>query len=169
MNLLFILAGLLAIAGAIGVILAKQPVHQVLATILNFIGLAALYLSLQGEFMAVIQLIVYGGAVMILFLFVIALLTARKDPMERDQGKLPGQKAAGYAVGGAVLLMLAIAGFTGMDATKTVAEVDPNVYGSVKQFGEVLLTVHVLPFELTAFILMVAVIGVVILVGRQKA
>lgn len=168
MNLaVFIVAGLIAIAGALGVILARYPVHQVLATVLTFIGLAVLYLSLSAEFMAVIQMIVYGGAVMILFLFVIALLTARKDPMERDQSLLSPQRLVGYALGGAVLLMLALVGLVGKAGGSFAAITE--TFGGVKGFGAELLTVHVLPFELTAFILMVAVIGVVILVGRQKA
>lgn len=169
MSLLFIVAGLLCITGALGVILAKQPVHQVLATVLNFIGLAVLYMSLSGEFMALIQMIVYGGAVMILFLFVIALLTARKDPMEREQSKLSGQAIAGYAIGGAVMLMLVLVAIVGKGSEKAVAAVDADAWGTVKHFGQELLINHVLPFELTAFVLMVAVIGVVILVGRQKA
>ncbi len=168
MNLaVFVIAGLIALAGALGVVVARYPVHQVLATVLNFIGLAVLYLSLSAEFMAVIQLIVYGGAVMILFLFVIALLTARKDPIERDQSLVSPHRIAGYAVGGAVLLMLALVGLVGK-ASGSFASISES-FGSVKNFGAELLTVHVLPFELTAFILMVAVIGVVILVGRQKA
>lgn len=166
--LLFIVAGLLCVAGALGVILAKQPVHQVLATILNFIGLAALYMSLSAEFMALIQMIVYGGAVMVLFLFVIALLTARKDPMERDHGKLTGQVVAGWAIGGGIALMLLVVGLVGKVPQK-LAEVDFNTFGTVKAFGHELLTTNLLPFELTAFVLMVAVIGVVIMVGRQKA
>lgn len=167
--LLFIVAGLMCIAGALGVILAKQPVHQVLSTVFNFIGLAALYLSLSAEFMAVIQMIVYGGAVMILFLFVIALLTARKDPMERDAGKLTGQYVAGWAMGGAIALMLAVVALVGKAADKPLADVKFDQFGTVYEFGKQLLTTNVLAFELTAFVLMAAVIGVVILVGRQKA
>lgn len=170
MNLiLFIAAGLMCIAGALGVILAKQPVHQVLATVFNFVGLAALYVSLSAEFMAVIQMIVYGGAVMILFLFVIALITTRKDPMERDAGQLNGQWVTGWSVGGAVGLMLAVVGLVGKGADKPLANVDFAKFGTVADFGAALLKTHVLAFELTAFVLMVAVIGVVILVGRQKA
>ncbi|HEY8346376.1 MAG TPA: NADH-quinone oxidoreductase subunit J [Symbiobacteriaceae bacterium] len=168
MNPVFVVAGIIAIAGALGVLLAKHPVHQVVATLANFIGLAALYLSLSSEFMAVIQLIIYGGAVLILFLFVIALLTARRDPVERDEDQLPGQKVAGYAVGGAVLLMLALVGAMRSISPGEVAAIEPD-FGSVARFGYELLTTHLLPFELLAFILMVAVVGVVILVGRQKA
>ncbi|HWI62129.1 MAG TPA: NADH-quinone oxidoreductase subunit J [Symbiobacteriaceae bacterium] len=167
--LLFIVAGLMCVAGALGVILAKQPVHQVLSTVFNFIGLAALFLSLSAEFMAVIQMIVYGGAVMILFLFVIALLTAKKDPMERDAGKLSGQAIAGWSIGGAMLLMLAVVGLVGKATDKAMPDVNFEQFGTVYAFGKELLTTHVLAFELTAFVLMTAVIGVVILVGRQKA
>ncbi|HYF95451.1 MAG TPA: NADH-quinone oxidoreductase subunit J [Symbiobacteriaceae bacterium] len=167
--LLFIAAGLMCVAGALGVVLAKQPVHQVLATVFNFLGLAILFLSLSAEFMAVIQMIVYGGAVMILFLFVIALLTARKDPMERDAGKLTGQYVAGWSIGGAVALMLAVVGLVGKASDKAMPAVDFEKFGTVYTFGRELLTTHVLAFEVVAFVLMVAVIGVVILVGRQKA
>lgn len=168
MNLLFIIAGLMAIAGIVGVIFARQAVHQVLATVLNFLGLAALYLSLQSEFLAVIQLIVYGGAVMILFLFVIALLSARKNPVEKDAGKLTLPAILGFSFGGALLLMLAIVGLFGKEGARGFGQVAAD-FGSTQQFGYQLLTTFVLPFELLAFILMVAVIGVVILVGRQKA
>jgi NADH-quinone oxidoreductase subunit J len=168
MNLLFIVAGLMAIAGVLGVILAKQPVHQVLATVFSFIGLAALYLSLQNEFLAVIQLIVYGGAVMILFLFVIALLSARKDPVEKDAGRLTRPAILGFSFGGALLLLLAVVGLFGQEGGRAWPQV-AGEFGQVKEFGHQLLTTYVLPFEVLAFILMVAVIGVMILVGRQKA
>ena len=168
MNLLFIIAGLMAIAGTVGVILARQPVHQVLATVFSFLGLAALYLSLQAEFLAVIQLVVYGGAVMILFLFVIALLSARKDPVEKNVGKMTLSKILGFSFGGALLVLLTIVALFGKEGTKGFSPVSAD-YGSTQTFGYELLTTHVLPFELLAFILMVAVIGVVILVGRQRA
>lgn len=166
--IVYAIAGLLAVAGALGLILAKQPVHQVISTVLNFLGLAVLYLSLSGEFMAVIQMIVYSGAVMILFLFVITLLTARKDPVEREANGRSAQVIAGWALGGAIALLLATTALVGKGAAKPVVAVADN-FGTVKEFGHQLLTVHVLPFELTAFVLMVAVIGVIILVGRQKA
>ncbi len=168
MNVLFLIAGLMAIAGVIGLILAKQAVHQVLATVLNMIGLAALYLSLQNEFLAVIQMIVYGGAIMILFLFVIALLSARKDPVEKDAGKLTLSSILGFSFGGALLLMLGVVAVFGKEGAAAFGKVAED-FGQVQPFGYELLTTYVLPFELLAFILMVAVIGVVILVGRQKA
>ena len=168
MNALFIIAGLMAVAGVLGVILAKPPVYQVMSTVFAFLGLSALYLSLQSEFLAVIQLIVYGGAIMILFLFVITLLTARRDPVEKDAGQLTRPKLIGYAVGGALLVMLAIVGLFGGEGRIGWTQV-PADFGQVKPFGYQLLTTYVFPFEVLAFILMVAVIGVMLLVGRHRA
>lgn len=168
MGALFVIAGLIAVAGAVGVVLAKQPVHQVLATVVNFIGLAALYVSLTAEFLAVIQIIIYGGAVMVLFLFVVSLLTARKVTAEADVNRFSPQRIAGFSLGAAVLLMLGIVGLVGTTGASKLAAIDASTFGSVGHFGRELLTLHVLPFELTAFVLMVAVIGVVLLVGRQQ-
>src|SRR5690606_6524062 len=80
MVLFFLLGSLMAVAGASGVVVARKPVHGVIGMILNFLGLALLYVSLQAEFLAVVQIIVYAGAVMVLFLFVVALLTAHAKP-----------------------------------------------------------------------------------------
>jgi NADH-quinone oxidoreductase subunit J len=163
----FLIAGLLAIVGVLGVIFAKAPIHQVLFTVLSFFGLAALYLSLDAEFMAVIQLIVYGGAVMILFLFVIALLSANQEPVEKEPEDRGPALAIGFALGGGVLVMLAIAGLAKKIDPSAVAAL-PAGFGTVGAFGAELLTTNLLPFEILAFVLMVAVVGVVILVGRQK-
>lgn len=158
----------MAVAGAIGVVAARTPVHGVLALVANLLGLAALYLSLDAEFMAWIQIIVYAGAIMILFVFVIALLTATKDPVERAKGKLEGQRELGLvaAVGGAVLLVA-----TALGASPAAGGVQrlAEGFGTAAYFGRELLTTHVFSFELTAFVLMVAVVGVVILVGRRQS
>lgn len=163
----FAVFGLLAVLGALGVILARTPVHSVLALVLNFLGLAALYLSLQAEFMAVIQLIIYAGAIMVLFLFVISLLSVRNVPTERSVGRLRGQGPAGFAVGGALAALLAGAALAGAGSLPAPAAA-PSAFGSVAHFGRELLTTHVFAFELTAFVLMVAVVGVVVLVGRKQ-
>ena len=155
-------------AGALGVVIAKTPVHSVISLVVNILALAALYLSLHAEFMALIQVIIYAGAIMILFLFVIALLTARKDPVERSEGKLEGQRELGVlaAIAGAVL-MIAVALSAGLGRSVSKEELAAG-FGSVAAFGRELLTTHILSFELTAFVLMAAVIGVVVLVGRRQ-
>lgn len=167
MTAVLVVSAVLAVLGALGVILARQPVHSVLALVLNFIALAALYISMDAEFMGVIQLIIYAGAIMVLFLFVIGLVTARKDPVEKAGGEpLKGQVPL------AVAAALALAGLLGgglLVARLAVQPATAGGFGTVKEFGRQLLITHVLPFELTAFVLMVAVVGVIILVGRKQA
>lgn len=165
MTFLFIAAAALAIAGAVMVCVAKNPVHNVLALVTNFLGLALLYLTLHAEFLAVIQIIIYAGAVMVLFLFVIALLTAGTKPVENAKETLPYQAAAAVAVG---FILVALLGVRAVPARVPVPAVFAN-FGSVAEFGKQLLTTNLFAFELTAFVLMVAVVGVVILVGRSDA
>lgn len=165
MSLVFVVAAFVAVSGAAGVVLAKSPVHSVLALVLNFIALAVLFLSLQAEFMAVIQLIIYAGAVMILFLFVIALLTARKELPASPNRWLKNQEVLGAAAGLGLMAVLGTVALAGDGATAEV----PADFGTVMAFGRSLLTTNVFVFELTAFVLLVAVIGVVILVGRHEA
>lgn len=162
------IAGAFAVARALGVVFAKTPVHSVISLVVNILALAALYLSLNAEFMALIQVIVYAGAIMVLFLFVIALLTARKDPVERREGKLEGQRELGVlaAIAGGVL-MTVVALSAGLGRSVSADELGAG-FGSVAAFGRELLTTHILSFELSAFVLMAAVIGVVVLVGRRQ-
>lgn len=168
MTTVFWIAGIVAVLGAFGVIISKTPVHSVIALIINFIGLAMLYLSLHAEFIAIVQIIIYAGAIMVLFLFVVALLTVRKSPVERPIDRLEGQRELGIVtiVVGAVLLGAVI--ITGSRKSFPPAEAVAENFGSASLFGEVLLKSHLLPFELTAFVLLAAVIGVVVLVGRRE-
>ncbi len=166
MSALFVVAGAIAVLAAVGVVLAKSPIHSVMSLVLNIVAMAALFLSLQAEFLAVIQIIIYAGAIMILFLFVIALLTSRIDPIERPKSSTPGQDLVAAAVGLASMGLLGVTAF--LSKTPAAGRL-PEDYGSTGWFGLHLLTTHVLAFELTAFVLMIAVVGVVILVGRREA
>lgn len=165
MSLALIIAGGLALGGAVGVLVSRAPVHSVIALIVNLIGLAGLYLTLHAEFLAVVQVIVYAGAVMILFLFVIALLTVKREPDQvrsvRSVGSLPAKVLAAALV--ALLLCLA-ALWTDTGGSASVA----SEFGTVRAMGDALFLVHVLAFEVSALVLLVAVLGVVVLVGRRQ-
>ncbi len=167
MTAVFWIAGIVAVLGAIGVVAARTPVHNVLALMVNFVALAVLYLSLSAEFLAVIQVIIYAGAILILFLFVIALLSVSKMAKEQAPSRLVAQKELGIAAGVVVGLLLTVSivrnGIFGTNVTLQ------DGFGTAATFGRELLTTHVFPFELTAFVLMVAVVGVVVLVGRRDS
>ncbi len=170
----FYILAFVLIASAIFVITAKKAVYSVVGLLLHFAALAIMYFSLAAEFLAVIQIIVYSGAILMLFLFVIALLSSGVAPFSMGPNRLPKIAAP------ALLAVLVTLGFmiyafgriphaAGTAAASAAAAAGPvgapNSFGSVADFGRALFTTNLLPFEITAFILMVAVIGVILLAG----
>jgi NADH-quinone oxidoreductase subunit J len=171
--ILFLILCAALIASALFTITAKKPVYSVIGLLLNFIALAVLYLSLSAEFMAVIQIVVYTGAILVLFVFVIALLSSGVAPFSVGPDRMPRAlvPAAGLSFLCLVLVIVGLARTQFIEignvsaAKNTGAPGLANVFGSVADFGAALFTTQLLPFEITAFILMVAVIGVVLLAG----
>ena len=157
------------IASAVWTITAHKPVYSVVALLINFAALAVLYVTLSAEFMAVIQIIVYSGAILVLFVFVIALLGSGVAPFPTGPDRMPRiWLPAGIVIAiafGFVIYALATAVQPVPPHTPPVGR--PGVFGSVADFGKALFTVQLLPFEVTALILMVAVIGVITLGGEQ--
>lgn len=170
----FWLLGLVVAASALWTISAKKPVYSVVALLINFAALAVLYVTLSAEFIAVMQIIVYSGAILVLFVFVIALLSSGVAPFSLGPNRMPGALVPAAIV---VLAALAFIVYVALHAPPAPHEVNTTsfvgpvgvagVFGSVADFGKALFTVQLLPFEITALILMVAVIGVVALAGDQ--
>lgn len=172
----FYILAVILIASAIFVVTANKPVYSVVGLLLHFAALAILYFSLSAEFLAVIQIIVYSGAILMLFVFVIALLSSGVAPFALGPDHLP--KIAVPAITAVAITLAALVYGVGRLAGPRAGGVIPpgdramagpvgtaNVFGSVADFGRALFTTHLLPFEITAFILMVAVIGVILLAG----
>lgn len=171
----FWVLALALIGTGVFVITAEKPVHSVVGLLGNFVTLAILYLTLQAEFLAVIQIVVYSGAILILFVFVIALLSSGVKPFDTGPDRLP-KIVLPTAIIGAVALATIV--FSVVRApSPAVSSIAPgaagalgqtgqaDVFGSVANFGQALFTLNLLPFEVTALILMVAVVGVVLLAG----
>lgn len=165
----FVVLALLLIASALFTVTAQKPVHSVVGLLVNFTALAATYLTLHAEFLAVIQIIVYSGAILILFVFVIALLSSGVKPFAAGPDRAPGVSWPAVAFAAVGLGAIVVAA---LHSTYT-PHVIPNqtgaagVFGSVSDFGTALFTRYLLPFEITAFLLMVAIIGVVLLAGDE--
>ncbi len=167
----FYVLAILLIASAVFTVTQKSPVYSVVGLLANFLVLAAIYFTLNAEFLGIIQIVVYSGAILMLFVFVIALLSSGIGPFTEGPNRLPRVAIP------AVLATLVAFGFLVFGVLHTpLAPTTPhasslgpvgtaNVFGSVADFGVALFTVQLLPFEVTAFILMVAVIGVVLLAG----
>jgi NADH-quinone oxidoreductase subunit J len=166
----FVVLSLLMIASAVFTVTAKKPVYSVVGLLANFIALAITYLTLHAEFLAVIQIVVYSGAILILFVFVIALLSSGTKPFEAGPNRMPRALYPALLFGligfAAIAVTVAKSAFAPVGITGATG--DANVFGSVADFGTTLFTRNLLPFEVTAFVLMVAIIGVVLLAGDES-
>ena len=162
--LFWICAAVLVIT-AVWVIASRQPVHSVIGLIVNFSALAVLFLTLSAEFLAMIQIIIYAGAILVLFLFVIALLTIANQEVERAPSRLAFQTAPSVVAGFAALALLALGVRYAQGAVYPPV---PPDFGLVAGFGNALLTTHLFAFEVTGFVLLIAVVGVVLMAGRKE-
>jgi NADH-quinone oxidoreductase subunit J len=163
----FGLLALALVASAIFTVTAKKPVYSVVGLLANFIALAITYLTLHAEFLAVIQIVVYSGAILILFVFVIALLSSGVKPFATGPDRMPNAVIPAVIVGAIGAVVVTIAALRTSFAPNAIAGEtgERGVFGSVADFGDALFRHNLLPFEVTAFILMVAIIGVVLLAG----
>jgi len=167
----WILAAFACIASALAVVTFRNPFYSALALIGNLGALAVLFLMLGGEFVAAGQVLVYAGAVMVMFLFVIAYLGDRT--LEAPWAGGPSWQAIGAALaGGAVLVEVIVA--IGLEAGNALAEPAhiTRSFGSPASIGTLFLTDHLLAFEVTSIVLLVAALGGVVLgahARRQEA
>jgi NADH-quinone oxidoreductase subunit J len=155
---IFWLMAVLAVLGAIGVVTFREPIHSVLSLVAVMLALSVLFLLLSAQFVFAVQVIVYAGAVMVLFLFVVALLgPVRESPggRLRFQAGLSILVAAMFAAGGYALMQ-------GIRFRKP-DNVDVTVFGTVQQIGAGLFTTYLFPFELTSILLLVAAVGAIYL------
>ncbi len=163
--ILFLITALIAIAGAVAMLVSRNAVHSALFLLLNFAAIAVLFLLLQAPFLFAIQLTVYAGAIMVLFLFVVMLLGAEK--VEDTPDRIAWQQPLALLLGLALLVVSVVVGLGG--ATNPPPESEALIQFSDPQtLGALLFTDYLLPFEVTGFILLIAVIGVVVLNQRGR-
>jgi NADH-quinone oxidoreductase subunit J len=158
----FVLAAL-SVTGAISLILQKHPIHSALSLIVVMVSLAGLYLLLGAEFVAAVQIIVYGGAIMVLFVLVIMLLNAGAEE-HTDFSKL--------AKFGGLPLALALTGLLAAAMIRNGGAVpnspNPDALASTTSISMMLFSTFVYPFELTSFLILVAIMGALVLAQREK-
>ncbi len=159
---LFYFLSFVAVSAGLMVITAKNPVHSVLYLIIAFFAIAGHYILLNAQFLAIVHIIVYAGAIMVLFLSVIMLLNLNKDnePAKSNVLKLAAVVAAG-------LLLVTFSGT--LKGTESIIASQPfdDQIGYVKALGKVLFNDFLLPFEVSALLLLSAIIGAVVLVKHD--
>lgn len=158
-----------AIASSISVVLQKNPVYSALSLVLSLIAVAGLYLLLNAQFVAAMQVIIYAGSIMVLFLFVIMLISFREAG--EPAVKLKTQKLIGILLS---FVLLAAIGYIAPKAPKgaMVGEYTPekiNAIGNVRLFGQILFSDYVFLFEVTSVLLLVAIVGAIVLARRGRA
>lgn len=161
--LFFVLVGAVSLAAAFGVVMSRQPVHSALFLLTNFATLAVLYITLEAQFLAAAQVIVYAGGIVILILFVIMLVGG--DTNEFSAAQRTWSRAVGLALG--IILLLAVS-YSFLQRMMPLPD-DPALLlqgGAPQAVGSALFADYVLPFELVAVLLLVALIGALVL-GRQ--
>ena len=166
----FLVAAAIVLVGALGVIFAKNPVHSALMLVMTLFGIAVLFVSQEAHFLAAVQVIVYAGAIVVLFLFVIMLLGV--DKIESwETGPLSAQRYATGAVVVLALAMVALLASRAVDVTEGASSVVAKLDGpdnNVVTIGKALFTDYVFAFELTGALLVIAVVGAVVLARRAR-
>lgn len=165
--ILFFLAAAGAIAGAVAVVMLKNPFFAVLALVCHLFSLAVLFLLLYAQFLAAAQLIVYAGAVMVLYVFVVSYVGGADEPLSSGSD-VPRTLGLITALSLLAVLAAAIAGSALTALQGKGPELDGSYYGSPEQIGELLLTKYLLPFELASFLLTVVAVAAVVLARRRR-
>ncbi len=172
---LFFIAASGVIAGAVGVVVLRDAFYSVLALVGHLLSLAVLFLLLRAEFVAAVQVVVYAGAVMVLYVFVVAYVGGEGDTIG-ERLRSPGPVGSGLRVGGTILggallveLLIALLG-TGLEAVDGYGAgyaPGPQAFGTPAYIGKLLLTRFLLAFEVASFLLLIAAVGGVVLARRR--
>lgn len=162
-TLFFFVFAIIAVGSAIAVVSFKNPVHSVMSLMVCFLQMAALFVLLRSPFLAVVQVFVYVGAILVLFLFVIMMLDIRKASMERVISG--GQFWVIILLAVLIFEMVLIVTKSKLISIPIVSEV--RLSGSVKEIGEALFTKYILPFEVVSVILLVALLGAIVM-GKKE-
>jgi len=162
--LFFGILSILAIASAIITITSRHPVRSAMALVVHFFMLAGLYLTLQAQFVAVMQIIVYAGAIMVLVVFVIMLLNLGDEELQQQKYQL--KQFAGIAISGSFAIALIYA-FTGLGNAPKNFPTHTKEFTTVQAIGQELFTNYLVQFEAIGILLTAAIVGAVLLAKRK--
>jgi NADH-quinone oxidoreductase subunit J len=162
-QILFWFLSVVAIFSALMMVTSKNPIYSVLWLITTFFAISGHYILLNAQFLAIVNIIVYAGAIMVLFLFVIMLMNLNKDTEPQKNRWL---KMAGAVAGGCLLLVL-VAALKDTDIKHQQALVNEGNIGLIKSLGKELFTTYVVPFEISSILFLSAMVGAVV-IGKKE-
>ena len=161
-EILFYSLSALAIGSAILVVLSKNAVHSVLWLIITFFAISGHYLIMNAQFLAIVNLIVYAGAIMVLFLFVVMTMNLNADTEPQKNKWL---RLAGTVAGGCLLLVM-VAALKNAEVKGQTTEFNTGEIGLIQNLGKVLFTEYVIPFEISSILFLSAMVGAVV-IGKK--
>ena len=165
-ELLFFVGAAGAIGGALAIILVRNPFYSVLSLVVHLFALALLFLLLNAEFIAAAQIVVYAGAVMVLYVFVVAYIGGIQEPLRAETGGL-AQLGALFGAGLFAVVTIAVVG-TGLTELDTEgARIGPG-FGTPGRIGELLLQKFLITFEIASILLTIAAVGAVVLARKRR-
>jgi NADH-quinone oxidoreductase subunit J len=167
-SILFYVFGTLLVAAALGVIVSRNPVHSALSLVLCFVTSAAIWLLIEAEFLAIVLVLVYVGAVMVLFLFVVMMLDVNVEELRRGFTRYAWLGWVTAAVLVVEIVGVVTARTLGVDVTGGAAPLPAN-YSNTQELGSLLYTKYAYPFELAAVLLLVAIVAAIALTLRHRA
>jgi NADH-quinone oxidoreductase subunit J len=162
-QILFWLLSVMALFGALMVVVSKNPVFSVLWLIITFFAISGHYILLNAQFLAVVNIIVYAGAIMVLFLFVIMLMNLNKESAPQKTRWL---RFAGALSGGCLLLVM-VAALRNSEMKGQLTQVKEGNIGLIKNLGNELFTTYVVPFEISSILFLSAMVGAVV-IGKKE-
>ncbi|MBH1960657.1 MAG: NADH-quinone oxidoreductase subunit J [Flavobacteriia bacterium] len=160
-QIIFFFVAFLAIISAAYFVFARNPLYSILSLIVTFFSIAAMYVLLNAQFLGIVQVIVYAGAIMVLFLYILMMLNLNKGDESKKQNitKFIGVFAAG------ILLIGILGAFKGLNTTTFGGDADSSI-GLTKNLGRLLFNEYVLPFELASILILAGIVGAV-LIGKK--
>ena len=161
-TILFYFLSVLALGSAIMVVLSRNPVHSVLWLIVTFFAISGHYILMNAQFIGIVNLIVYAGAIMVLFLFVIMLMNLNT---ESEPKKNKWLKLAGVVAGGCLLLVM-VAALKTAETNNAMVQLKDGDIGLIKELGKTLFTDYVVPFEISSILFLSAMVGAVV-IGKK--
>lgn len=164
-QLIFWFLSVLAVFAAIMVITRKNPVFSVLWLIVVFFAISGHYILLNAQFLAIVNIIVYAGAIMVLFLFVIMFMNLNKD---NEPKKNLWIKLAGIVSGGSLLTILLAVLYSASDMTNKTAQINNGNIGLIENLGKALFTDYVIPFEIASILFLSAMVGAIVIGKKEK-
>lgn len=162
--IVFAVTAIIAVVGAVAMVLSKNAVHSALFLLLNFGSISVLYLLLRAPFLFMVQLIVYAGAIIVLFLFVVMLLGAER--VEDTPDSIAWQRPVAIGLGILLLIEALYVGFSRAVVAATPVAQRSDDFASPERIGAALFSTYLLPFEITSVVLLAAIVGVVVLSKR---